>query len=90
MTNQIEDAVVKNDPVMSELVSAPVAEVSNVGTQSTNLDPTNPSLDPNKLNAADLRQFRKNVKRLQEKTQLEQMKKASHFNLGAFFPLGKK
>jgi hypothetical protein len=55
-----------------------------------NLDPTNPNLDPSKLDAATLKQFRKNVKRLQEKTQYEQMKKMSHFNLGAFFPLGKK
>jgi biotin-(acetyl-CoA carboxylase) ligase len=70
--------------------SAQIEDAVYRTTDLVNLDPTNPNLDPSKLDAATLKQFRKNVKRLQEKTQFEQMKKVSHFNLGAFFPLGKK
>jgi len=90
MNDQIDDVIDKNDPTLIELVATPTEFVSTEGTQSVDLDPTNAALDPNKLNSADLAQFRKNVRRLQEKTQIEQMKKVSHFNLGAFFPIGKK
>ena len=47
--------------------------------------------DEPKLDAATLKQLRKNIARLQQQQQIDAAKKASHFNITSFFPtLGKK
>jgi hypothetical protein len=63
------------------------ATYSNTGDAVYNVQD---EIDTTKLDKATIKQLRKNIERLKSMQQIEQMKKVSHFNLGAFFPLGKK
>jgi hypothetical protein len=49
-----------------------------------------PEIDITKLDKATINQLRKNIERLKSRTQIQQLKTVSHFNIGAFFPLKSK
>lgn len=47
-------------------------------------------LDLGQIDKATLKQLRKNIERLKSMQQVDTMKKVSHFDIRAFFPVGKK